>query len=199
MGEHLEEIQLLAQEAGAALMVVHHWNQTGSGKGPERFSGAGLAEWGRVRISMAVQSRTDGEEDEESDVTFSLAISGDETMEREVWFRRRVWTDDSDDLASDMHYEIEAVDAPQDTARGEDDEDLMKEVSAEFAKRRGEKFSQVRACALVNKRATTVRSAIWRLADLGYLGDDRVGNAHQYFFQELYRGETGDSDDNVVG
>jgi RecA-family ATPase len=202
MGEHLEEIQLLAQEAAAALMVVHHWNQTGSGTGPERFSGAGLAEWGRVRISMAVQSRTDGGEDEASDVVFSLAISGDETMEREAWFRRRVWTDDADDLASAMHYEIEAIDKPSVARSSEDDEaHLMEELSLEFAKREGQRFSQARACAFVKGRAEKVRKALWRLTDLGYLGDDQIGKTHQYFFEKLFRSEVGGKgdDEDVVG
>jgi len=191
MGEHLEEIQLLTQAAGSALMVVHHWNQTGAGTGPERFSGAGLAEWGRVRISMAVKSRTDGAEDEESDVVFSLAISGDETMEREVWFRRRVWTEDADDLASDMHYEIEPMEAPEAGPTERDDEEaLMEKASAEFAAQGERRLTQERAVELlrdIKVRGAVKRTALEKMVELGCLGDEGRGNAHKYFFIKPYK------------
>jgi hypothetical protein len=195
MGEYLEEIQLLVQEAESALMVVHHWNETGKGTGPERFSGAGSAEWGRVRISVSVQSRNDGEGDGgESVVTLSLAISGDETNDRDVWFRRRVWTDDPDDLASAMHYEIEAIDAPpQGGQEAEDLEDLMEQVSAVFAMQGDKRFTQEGAEGLlrdIQRRTSDKREVLRRLAAGGYLGDDRVGQAHGYFFKALYRRET---------
>jgi hypothetical protein len=164
---------------------------------------------------MAVQSRHMGEDElAASDVVFSLAISGDETMDSEAWFRRLVWTEDPKDLGSEMHYRIEAIDAPAEDKGGEEiSEDelqtLMEQISAEFAKRPGERFTQARACGLVNKKHKKVRAALWRLHDEGYLGDDGAGNAHRYFFVKLYKrpkmsadwegrsGHGGDDDEEV--
>jgi hypothetical protein len=216
MGGHLESIQLCCQEVGAALMVVHHWNQTGSGTGPERFSGAGPAEWGRVRVSMAVQSKEMGEDDhEESDVTFALEFSGDETMDRQAWFRRRIWTDDASDLAARMHYRIKEIDAPEKSGRSTDpddgpDEDVMEQVSAIFAKHPGKRLTQERALEVlkpIKKRLSEKITSIERLVELEYMGDDGTSHAHKYFFIKLYRRQTesrkatseaGDDDEDLV-
>jgi RecA-family ATPase len=45
MATVLEPLQLLCQNADCALVLVHHWNQTGKGTGAERMSGAGPFEW----------------------------------------------------------------------------------------------------------------------------------------------------------
>jgi len=39
MGEALSGIQAECQDAGAALVVTTHWNKTGTGSGPDRFTG----------------------------------------------------------------------------------------------------------------------------------------------------------------
>src|SRR5204863_1569518 len=57
MGDALYGLQSICQDAGAALAVVTHWNQTGQGTGARRFTGAGPAEWGRVLGSAAVERR----------------------------------------------------------------------------------------------------------------------------------------------
>jgi hypothetical protein len=41
MGEHLQEIQLLCQNVGAALDLTTHWNKTGEGSSASRFTGVG--------------------------------------------------------------------------------------------------------------------------------------------------------------
>jgi RecA-family ATPase len=58
MGSLLASVQLIGQEAGAALCVGHHWNETGVGHGSHRASGAGPAEWGRVLVSVSVPDRS---------------------------------------------------------------------------------------------------------------------------------------------
>lgn len=50
-------MQLVCQSARCALVIVHHWNKTGEGKGAKRMSGAGPGEWGRVLVSVAVRRR----------------------------------------------------------------------------------------------------------------------------------------------
>jgi RecA-family ATPase len=48
----LEGIQRVVQDVGATLLITHHDNQTGHGKGPSRWSGAGLQEWARFMCSI---------------------------------------------------------------------------------------------------------------------------------------------------
>lgn len=105
MGNVLGEIQHLAQASGAALVIVHHWNQTGSGTDRKRFTGAGAAEWGRVLASVAVTDKrtTDGHD---SIVEQSWEFIGDEIPDTKVKVARRVWVDDVNDLQSPMHYAV---------------------------------------------------------------------------------------------
>jgi DNA-binding transcriptional ArsR family regulator len=112
MGGHLEAAQLIAQRYGSALMVVHHWNQTGSGKGAIRFSGAGPSAWGRVLISAAVVSRHTDPVTRRTTVVLDLDCQGDETADRTVRIRREVWSDDPDDLSSPLHYRVTELDEP---------------------------------------------------------------------------------------
>jgi hypothetical protein len=111
MGVVLGEAQRVAEAAGAALFVVHHWNQTGKGNGFGRMSGAGPEEWGRVLWSIAVADRKEDEEHDAGtivDLTFS--VRGGEIPDANFGVRRNVWVDDPDELASPMHYEVEATD-----------------------------------------------------------------------------------------
>ena len=41
MGSHLERMQAIAQRHGAALVIAHHWNKTGEGRGAKRMTGVG--------------------------------------------------------------------------------------------------------------------------------------------------------------
>jgi len=119
MGEVLEGVQLVAQQAGCALVVVHHWNQTGTGRGAERMSGAGPAEWGRVLVSVAVVSSHVDSLTKETAVTLDIDFVGDEIPDTEVRVRRRVRADDPDDLSSALHYQVEALERHASQADGE--------------------------------------------------------------------------------
>jgi hypothetical protein len=110
MGAHLERIQVVCQRHGSALLLVHHWNKTGDGKGAKRMSGAGPDAWGRVLISMAVISRHTDRETKASTTVLDLDFQGDEIAESTTRIRRRVWADDPEDLSSPLHYEVELVD-----------------------------------------------------------------------------------------
>lgn len=104
MGAHLEILQHLAQHADAALVVVHHWNKTGTGTGRARFSGAGSAAWGRVLVSMSADQKTT--EGNKSIVHIKAEFVGDEIPDVTHTFTRSVWADDPNDLSSPMHYEL---------------------------------------------------------------------------------------------
>jgi DNA-binding transcriptional ArsR family regulator len=111
MGAHLERIQTIAQAHGAALLIVHHWNKTGEGKGAHRMSGAGPAAWGRVLISASIVNRRTDETTKTSITVLDLAFQGDEIAETTVRVRAKIWADDPDELASDLHYEVEQLEA----------------------------------------------------------------------------------------
>lgn len=111
MGAHLQQVQAHAQAAGSALVVVHHWNQSGTGSGAERMSGAGPAEWGRVLVSVKAISKNTDPVTKASNVTLAFTFVGDEIPDTEQRFRRTVWADDPDDLNSPMHYTVEALEA----------------------------------------------------------------------------------------
>lgn len=106
MGAHLERIQVVCQQHAAALLIVHHWNKTGEGRGAKRMSGAGPDAWGRVLISAAVVSRQTDPATQATSVVLDLDMQGDEIAERTVRIKRRVWVDDPEDLTSPMHYEV---------------------------------------------------------------------------------------------
>jgi hypothetical protein len=110
MAGPLQAAQKACQAVGAALVVVHHYNQTGSGKGARRMSGAGPEEWGRVIATADLVSPSLSEPGGISVVTLDWTFIGGEIAEHKVRVRRRVWTDDPNDLMSPMHYEIEVVD-----------------------------------------------------------------------------------------
>ena len=102
MGQHLGSIQALTQRHSAALVIVTHWNQTGSGRGRGRFTGAGPAEWGRVTMSVRVTDRrADGPK---SVVGLEIEIVGDEVPDSRVAFTRTVWSTDPDDLDAPLVY-----------------------------------------------------------------------------------------------
>lgn len=110
MGAHLERIQVVCQRHGAALVLSHHWNKTGEGRGAKRMTGAGPDAWGRVLISAAVVSRHTDPTTQATSVVLDLDVQGDEVAESTTRIRRRVWADDPNDLASALHYEVERLD-----------------------------------------------------------------------------------------
>jgi hypothetical protein len=123
MGEVLAQVQTVAEDAGAALAVLVHWNKTGSGRGPERFTGVGPGAWGRVLGSAAVEQSHVDNVTRASTVTLAWTFRGGEIPETEFRTRRKVWADDPEDLDSPLHYEVEVAGegptaAPVDTRIG---------------------------------------------------------------------------------
>ena len=77
VGAELRELQPVAEDVGAALAVVHHWNKTGTGTGAGRMSGAGAEQWGRVLWSVSVGSRsTDPDRELSSVVGLDVELIG---------------------------------------------------------------------------------------------------------------------------
>jgi AAA domain len=108
MGSVLSAIQGVCQQAGAALVVVTHWNKTGEGRGAKRISGVGPGAWGRVLCSAAVAHRTTSP-DGASTVVLGFEVVGGELADTAFRVRRRVWATDPADLASPLHYSVEVL------------------------------------------------------------------------------------------
>ncbi len=113
MGEVLGAVQQLAQQAGTALVVTTHWNKTGIGNGPERFTGVGPGAWGRVLASAAVERRGQ-EADGSSVVQLRWEFRGSEIPDAVFRVRRRVRSEDPTSLTARMYYDVEV------TSEGED-------------------------------------------------------------------------------
>jgi len=108
MGAVLSGIQAVCQHAGAALVVVTHWNKTGEGRGAKRISGVGPGAWGRVLASAGVAHRTTGA-DGTSTVVLAVDVIGGELADLAFRVRRTVRADDPADLASPLHYVVEVL------------------------------------------------------------------------------------------
>lgn len=104
MGALLEAPQRICQAAGAALWIVTHFNRKPGG-GAARITGAGPAEWGRVLISADVSSRVTEPGTRASVVVTELRVVGGEVPDRTLLLRRRIWSDDPDDLDAALHVE----------------------------------------------------------------------------------------------
>jgi len=114
MGEHLETLQHITQAAGSALTVVTHFNKTGEGRGSKRITGAGPGAWGRVLVTGTVDDSSTDPNTGASTVDVTWEAIGGEIPATSFGVRRRVWTDDPNDLASPMHYEITELAASED-------------------------------------------------------------------------------------
>jgi hypothetical protein len=108
MGTVLAGIQAVCQQAGAALVVVTHWNKTGEGRGAKRISGVGPGAWGRVLASAGVANRTTTP-DGASTVVLAVEVIGGELADLAFRVRRTVWAEDPADLASPLHYAVEVL------------------------------------------------------------------------------------------
>jgi hypothetical protein len=117
MGTVLSAIQGVCQHAGAALVVVTHWNKTGEGRGAKRISGVGPGAWGRVLASAAVAHRNTSP-DGASTVVLAFEVVGGELADTAFRVRRRIRAQDPADLASPLHYTVEVLadDPPDDQA-----------------------------------------------------------------------------------
>lgn len=151
MGEHLEGIQHVCQQAGAALVIVTHFNKTGAEKnGKSRITGVGPGAWGRVLATAAVEAKhyTDGR----SVVTLSWDFIGGEIPDTEINIRRTVWSDDPANLSAPLHYHVEKVpDSEMEVATGV-----------------GKAHDRVLAVLRGAERPLTVRQIGDRLAETGH-------------------------------
>jgi hypothetical protein len=109
MGAVLSAIQGVCQAAGAALVVVTHWNKTGDGTGAQRISGVGPGAWGRVLASAGVAHRASDTATGASTVVLGVEVIGGETADQAFRVRRRVWADDPADLSSPLRYTVEVL------------------------------------------------------------------------------------------
>lgn len=108
MGEMLEPIQHLCEQATTALLVVTHYNRK-EGSGPSRFTGAGPAEWGRVLIGAAVVSRHTDPDTMQTTVIVDMAVIGGDIPDRALRLKREIHADDPADLDSPLHYHVEIL------------------------------------------------------------------------------------------
>jgi hypothetical protein len=116
MGAVLSAIQAVCQHAGAALVVVTHWNKTGEGTGVNRISGVGPGAWGRVLASAGVAHRSSDPGTGASTIVLGVEVRGGELADTQFRVRRRVWADDPTDLASPLHYQVEVLPDDHDAA-----------------------------------------------------------------------------------
>jgi hypothetical protein len=117
MGAVLSGIQAVCQQAGAALVVVTHWNKTGEGRGAKRISGVGPGAWGRVLASAGVAHRASGP-DGASTVVLAVDVIGGELADLAFRVRRTVRAEDPADLASPLHYQVEVLPEDPDDLEG---------------------------------------------------------------------------------
>ncbi|MDA2805728.1 AAA family ATPase [Nocardiopsis suaedae] len=117
MGAMLGSIQAVAQANSASLLLAHHWNKTGEGKGHHRSSGVGPGAWGRVLIAVSVLNARTDPQTTETTVRLKWSFKGDEIPETDVNLVRRVVAQDPTDLTSPLKYSIEKSDD-----QGEDDD-----------------------------------------------------------------------------
>lgn len=111
MGTVLGNLQGVAQDLGSALLITAHWNKSGDGKGVSRWSGSGLAEWGRVLINVAVDKSVPSapySEDKTGKTSVDLTVSLAGQVTGNYWVHREVWRDDAADLSSTMRYLVTA-------------------------------------------------------------------------------------------
>jgi AAA domain len=119
MGAVLTPIQAVCQRAGAALVVVTHWNKTGEGTDHRRISGAGPSAWGRVLASAAIAYRGTTPEGA-SAVVLGFQLVGGEIPDTRFRVRRTVRAVDPTDLASPLEYAAEVL--PDDDPAGDQGE-----------------------------------------------------------------------------
>lgn len=111
MGTVLSNLQGIAQELSAAMLITAHWNKSGEGKGVERWSGSGLAEWGRVLINVGVDKWTPAapyQEDPTGRTTVDLRVDVSGQTSGSYWIHREVWRDDARRLELPMRYLVTA-------------------------------------------------------------------------------------------
>lgn len=113
VGQALQPIQAVCQRYGAALLLSHHWNKTGTGNGHNRTSGVGLTAWGRFLISVEVKRESTDHDTKKTRVLQHWQIKGDEVMTDDFGVEREVWADNPSDLTSNMNYYLRVASAQE--------------------------------------------------------------------------------------
>lgn len=186
MGEHLEEAQHLCQEAGCALVIVHHWNKTGTGQGAERMSGAGPAEWGRVLGSMSGKVAADPLT-KATTAWLSLSFQGDEIPETKLRLRRRIWADDPSSLDSPLHYEVRVEEQRMDDeGHGWRPTGVMEKISR-WLELQAEGASAREVRDTVKGKSEYKDLALRILVDEGYVEAQRKGRSLRHMSVKQYR------------
>ncbi len=108
MGETLEGLQHVCQKAGAALLVVTHFKKTGGSRGAKQITGVGPGAWGRVLVTADVEQRAK-DSDGATAVDLAIEMIGGEIPDTSLRIRRRIWSDDPDDLAAPLNYAVEVL------------------------------------------------------------------------------------------
>jgi hypothetical protein len=104
MGAALTPLQVVCAEAGALLLVGHHYNRREGVNREDRISGAGLLEWARVVVTATAPPRRD--EDPDVVVTFEVTGNSIDPVTFRVC-RRVVALDDTPD--PELSYEVEVL------------------------------------------------------------------------------------------
>lgn len=113
MGELLSDASDIARDLGSSFLTVPHFNRDTSRKGADRFTGAGPAEWGRFLIAATVDRRR-ALENEGTEVTRRVEVSGMSIADRVFVVTRRVTPTDPTKPDAPLIYEVEVTDAPVD-------------------------------------------------------------------------------------
>lgn len=122
MGAILSPAQALIENLGypCALVVTHHTKKSGDDSGFRRMTGVGPAAWGRVLITAdSSDMPLDGAGEDESHKRIILDIVGDEIGDRVIAFRRQIWSDDINDINSEMWYFTAETEVARDLNEGE--------------------------------------------------------------------------------
>jgi AAA domain len=172
MGRVLSAAQYIAQDVGAALMVVMHDNKTGTGSGAHRANGVGPAQWGRVVISGALIDKRTDKATQMSTVLVELQAIGGEIPDGRFAFERKVWVDDPNDLKSRMHYEVKQADATDGLSaatisRTSPAASAVRDVLSPATARSTKDLGVLTAEHGHHLRPRTIQSALKELADCG--------------------------------
>lgn len=112
MGEVLSKLQYAVQAVKAALVVLTHHKKGDSSDPFGKITGVGPGAWGRFLI---VGDITDRHEDPDhpggSVVTTRMEFRGGRIADKDVTYRRRIWSDDPADLSAPLHYTMERLES----------------------------------------------------------------------------------------
>jgi hypothetical protein len=103
MGPALTPLQEVCSEAGAPLLVGHHYNRREGAQREERLSGGGLLEWARLIVTLEAPARRDVDDD----VVLAVEITGNSIDPQTFRVRRQVVAlDESPDPELSYHVEV---------------------------------------------------------------------------------------------